>query len=118
MNKTQLQTSTAALVGVAAGFAAAHGWLGLGVGDWTTILGSLVAIGAVVAPAIVTSAKALKDTVGKMPATTVVTDKATADALPDNPDVIAATPEIVAAIKKQTDDPHITGVPYAGATVR
>lgn len=112
MNKTQLQTSTAALVGVAAGFAAAHGWLGLGVGDWTTILGSVVAIGAVVAPAIATRAKALKDTVGQMPATTVVTDKATADALPDNPDVIAATPEIVAAIKKAGD------ASATGATVR
>lgn len=112
MNKTQLQTSTAALVGVAAGFAAAHGWLGLGVGDWTTILGGLAAAGAVVAPAIVTRAKALKDTVGKMPSTTVVTDKATADALPDNPDVIAATPAIVAAIK-QSGDASATG-----ATVR
>jgi hypothetical protein len=116
MNKTQLQTSTAALIGVAAGFAAAHGWLGLGVGDWTTILGALVAAGAVVAPAIVTRATALKDAVGSMPATTVVTDKATADALPDNPNVIAATPEIVAAVKKGSD--ATPGVPYTGATVR
>ena len=36
-----------------------------------------------------------------MPATTVVTDKATADALPDNPDVVAATPEIVAAVSRK-----------------
>jgi hypothetical protein len=72
----------------------------------------VVAIGAVVAPAIATRAKALKDTVGQMPATTVVTDKATADALPDNPDVIAATPEIVAAIKKAGD------ASATGATVR
>jgi hypothetical protein len=103
MNKTQLQTSTAALVGVAAGYAAGHDWLGLGVGDWTTILGSLVAAGTVAVPAIVTRAKALKDAVGKMPLTTVVTDKATADALPNNPDVIAATPAIVAAIKQSGD---------------
>jgi hypothetical protein len=47
-----------------------------------------------------------------MPATTVVTDKATADALPNNPDVIAATPAIVAAIK-QSGDASATG-----ATVR
>ena len=117
MNKTQLQTSTAAFVGVAAGFAAAHGWLGLGIGDWTTILGGLAAAGAVAAPAIMTRAKALKDTVGSMPATTVVTDRATADALPNNPDVIAATPEIVAAIKKASDVPA-PGISYAGATVR
>ena len=112
MNKTQLQTSTAAFVGVAAGFAAGHGWLGLGLGDWTTIFGGLFAAGAVAAPAVVTRAKALKDTVGKMPATTVVTDRATADALPDNPDVIAATPAIVAAIKQSGE------ASPTGATVR
>jgi hypothetical protein len=100
MNKTQLQTTAASLIGVAAGFAAAHGWLGLGVADWTTILGSVAAIGAVVWPVLITRAKSLKDTVGGLPNTTVVTDKATADALPNNPDVIAATPAIVDAIKK------------------
>ncbi len=103
MNKTQLQTTAASLVGVAAGYAAGHGWLGLGVADWTTIMGGAVAIGAVLWPALVTRAESLKDTVGKMPATTVVTDKATADALPNNPDVIAATPAIVAAIKQSGD---------------
>lgn len=100
MNKTQLQTTAASAVAAAAGFAAGHGWLGLGVADWTTIFGSLVAIGAVVWPVIATRAKSLKDTVGHLPATTVVTDKATADSLPNNPDVVAATPELVAAIKK------------------
>lgn len=100
MNKTQLQTTAASLVGVAAGYAAGHGWLGLDVGDWTTIIGGGVAIGAVLWPALVTRAESLKDTVGKMSNTTVVTDKAAADALPNNPDVVAATPEIVAAIKK------------------
>jgi hypothetical protein len=100
MNKTQLQTTAAPIIAIAAGALAAKGWLGLGAADWTTILGSVVAAGAVLWPVIVTRAQSLKDTVGKMPKTTVVTDKATADALPDNPDVIASTPEIVAAIKK------------------
>jgi hypothetical protein len=99
MNKTQLQTTAASLVGVAAGYAAGHGWLGLGVGDWTAVFGAVVAAGSVLWPAVVTRAQSLKDTVGKLPATTVVTDKASADALPDNPDVIAATPAIVAAVK-------------------
>jgi hypothetical protein len=100
VNKTQLQTTAAALVGVAAGYAAGHGWLGLSVGDWTTILTATVTIGAVLWPAIVTRAQSLKDTVGKLPNTTVVTDSASAAALPDNKDVVAATPEIVAAIEK------------------
>ena len=99
-NKTQIQTTLAALVGVAAGFAAGHNWLGLSITDWTTILTAVVAAGSVLWPAVVTRAQSLKDTVGKLPATTVVTDRASAEALPDNKDVVAATPEIVAAIKK------------------
>jgi hypothetical protein len=100
VNKTQLQTTAASLIGVAAGYAAGHGWLGLSVGDWTAVLGAVVAAGSVLWPAIVTRASSLKDTVGNMPATTVVTDAASAAALPDNKDVVAVTPEIAAAIKK------------------
>ena len=100
MNKTQLQTTAASLIGVAAGYAAGHNWLGLNVGDWTTILGGLFAAGAVLWPAVVTRAQSVKDTVGRLKGTTVVTDAASANALPDNKDVVAATPEIVAAIKK------------------
>jgi hypothetical protein len=112
MNKTQLQTTLAPIIAIVAGAFAARGWHGLGTADWTTIIGSLVAAGAILWPAIVTRAQSLKDTVGKMPKTTVVTDSASANALPDNPDVIAATPEIVAAIKKESAAP---GVPYTGA---
>src|SRR5208282_200613 len=100
MNKTQLQTTAASLVGVAAGYAAGHGWLGLSIGDWTTVLTAVVASGAVLWPALVTRAQSLKDTVGHMDKTTVVTDPASAAALPNNKDVIAVTPEIAAAIKK------------------
>jgi hypothetical protein len=46
------------------------------------------------------TSQSLKDTVGKMDKTTVITDLASANALPNNPYVVAATPEIVAAIKK------------------
>lgn len=100
MNNTQAQTGGAALIALGAGFAAGHGWLSLSVTDWTTILTALASAGVVLWPVIQTRAQKLKDSVGKMPATTVVTDKASADALPNNKDVVAATPEIVAAIKK------------------
>lgn len=100
MNSTQIQTTLAPIIAAVAGAFAAKGWLGLGAADWTTILYSLISAAAIAFPAIITRAKALKDTVGKMPATTVITDKASADALPNNPDVIAATPAIVDAIKK------------------
>jgi hypothetical protein len=99
MNKTQLQTTAASLVGVAAGYAAGHDWLGLSVGDWTTVIGAIVAAGSVLWPALVTREQSLKNTVGNMKLTTVVTDEASAKALPDNKDVVAVTPAIVAAIK-------------------
>jgi len=35
----------------------------------------------------------LKITVGNLPKTTVITDQASADALPNNKDVVASTPE-------------------------
>lgn len=99
MNKTQLTTSTAALIGVAAGYAAGQHWLGLGVDAWTSVIGGLVAVGAIVAPAILTRLQSLKDTVGRSGAK-VLTDAASANALPDNPNVIATTPAIAAAVSK------------------
>lgn len=98
-NKTQLQTTAATLVASAAGFAAGHGWLGLDAGTWGTIFTAAVLLGPALWPAVVTRATSLKDTVGKLRNTTVVTDPASAAALPANKDVIAATPAIVAAIK-------------------
>lgn len=99
MNRRQIQTTAASLIGVAAGYAAGHGWLGLGVGDWTTVLTAAFGIVAIVWPPLATRAQALKDTVGRMERTTVVTDAESANALPHNPDVVAATPAIVSAIK-------------------
>lgn len=98
MNKTQLQTTLAPLVGVLAGYLAGAHVLNLSAGDWAIVISSVMAAGAVLWPALVTRATSLKDTVGKMPATTVVTDKASAAALPDNPDVVATTPQIANAV--------------------
>lgn len=98
MNQTQTQTGAAAIIGILAGYAYGHGWLGLSLTDWTTLITALGTIGAVAWPLVAARAKALKDTVGKMPSTTVITDKATAEALPNNPDVIAATPQLAVAV--------------------
>lgn len=100
MNKTQMQTSSASLVGVVAGYLAGHGTFGLSVGDWTVVLGGFMSVASVVWPLIAARATSLKDTVGGLPKTTVITDAASAAALPNNPDVVASTPEIVSAIKK------------------
>jgi hypothetical protein len=99
VNKTQLQATAAPLIAIAAGYAAGHGWLGLDLGSWTVVLGAAAAAGAVLWPALATRAQSLKDTVGNMDKTTVVTDAASAAALPNNKDVVATTPAIVAAIK-------------------
>ena len=99
MNKTQLQTTFAPLVGVAAGYLAGAHILNLSAGDWSIVLGSILAAVSVIWPAIVTRETTLKDTVGNMSHTTVVTDEASAKALPDNKDVVAVTPAIAAAIK-------------------
>lgn len=100
MNKTQLQTTIAPLVAAIAGFLAGKGIFGFDAQTWISILGGIGAVAATVWGGIATRSQALKDTTGALPNTTVVTDKASADALPNNPDVIAATPEIVNAISK------------------
>jgi hypothetical protein len=97
-NSTQVQTTTAALVAGAAGFAAGHGWLGLDAGTWGVLFSALAVFVPAAWPAIVTRATSLKNTVGGMKGTTVITDAVSAAALPNNPDVVAATPAIVAAI--------------------
>lgn len=99
-NSTQVQVGAASVIALAAGFAAGHHWLDLSASDWTTIITAASAVGAILWPVLVTRAKSLKNTVGNLPATTVVTDAASAKALPNNKDVVAVTPEIAAAIKK------------------
>ena len=99
MNGTQVQTTLASLVAGFAGYAAGHGWLGLDAGTWATVAGALVTAGIAVWPAVVTRANSLKNTVGSMKNTTVVTDAASAAALPDNKDVVAVTPSIASAVR-------------------
>lgn len=98
MNSTQVQTTSAALVAGAAGFAAGHGWLGLDAGTWGQVFTAFGVAVVAVWPAVVTRLQSLKNTVGNSGAK-VITDAASANALPDNPNVIAATPAIAAAVK-------------------
>lgn len=98
-NSVQLQTTTATLIGVVAGYAAGQHWLGLDAGAWSTVITAVVIGGPAAFNAFITRARKLKDTVGNMPKTTVVTDAETAKSLP-NPDVVAVTPKIAAAINE------------------
>jgi hypothetical protein len=72
-------------------------------GTWNTLI-STVAVSVVTAVlAYINRPIALKDTVGNMDHTKVITDKASADALPKNDSVIATTPAIEAAVKIATN---------------
>jgi hypothetical protein len=99
MNKTQLQTTLAPLVAAIAGFLAGKGYFGWDAQTWIAVLGGIGSLAAVLWGAFATTSSALKNTTANLPATTVVTDKASADKI-GNKDVVAATPAIVAAIKK------------------
>lgn len=96
-NGTQVQTSLATLLGIAAGYAAGHGWLGLDASTWGQILAAGATVGIAAWPLLATRLKSLKNTVGNSGAI-VVTDRATAQSLPNNPNVISASPELAAQI--------------------
>lgn len=99
MNKTQVQTTSASLVGIAAGFAAGRGWLGLDATSWTTIFGAVAAIVALVWPAVATRLNGIRDTVAKSGDVVVTsTDAAVATS---NRNVVSATPALQAEISKQ-----------------
>lgn len=100
MNKTQIQTTLAPAIAAIAGFLAGKGYFGWDAQTWIAIIGGVATVGATVWGAIAARDNSLKDTVGGMPKTTVVTDAASAAALPNNPDVVPVTPELAAAIKK------------------
>jgi hypothetical protein len=91
MNKTQIQTTLAPLIAAVAGFLAGKGVFGLDAATWATVLGSLATVGAIAWGAAAAHNTALKDTVGGMVNTTVVTDKASAEALPMNAGVVSNT---------------------------
>jgi hypothetical protein len=91
MNQTQFQTTVAPLVAAVAGFLAGKGVFGFDVGTWITVLGGVGTIGAAVWGGLAARKTALASTLGNYHDTTVVTDKATADALPTNSSVVSNT---------------------------
>lgn len=99
-NSTQVQVGASSMIALAAGYAAGHGYLSLSLSDWTTLLTMATVAAPILWPIIKTRAQALKDQTGRLKNTTVVTDAASANALPNNKDVVASTPAIVAAISK------------------
>lgn len=97
MNKTMIMNIVTPLVGALATYLAAKVPL-LDQATWNNLITSIAISGVTAALAYINRPLALKDTVGNMLNTTVVTDKASADALPKNDAVIATTPAITAAV--------------------
>jgi hypothetical protein len=97
MNKTMIMNVLTPLIGTAAAFLASKVPL-LDQATWNTLISSVAISGVTAVLAYVNREQALKDTVGHMAKTSVITDAASANALPNNPDVVAATPAIVAAV--------------------
>lgn len=98
MNKTMIMNVLTPLIGTLATWLASKVPL-LDQGTWNTLISSIAVAGVTAALAYINRPIALKDTVGAMDHTTVVTDAASANALPNNKDVVAVTPAIAAAVK-------------------
>lgn len=99
MNKTMIMNMATPVIATLATYLAAQFPL-LDQVAWNSLITSIAVAGVTGALAYINRPQALKDTVGNMDKTTVVTTAASAEALPNNPDVVAVTPEIAAAIKK------------------
>lgn len=90
MNQTQVQTMLAPLVAAAAAWLASKFPL-LDQATWTALVSATAMAAAMAFIGLITRKANLANTLGKMPDTTVVTDKKTADALPTNGSVVSNT---------------------------
>lgn len=90
MNNTQLQTILAPIIGALAIWLASKFPL-LDPTVWNTLITAIVGAGVAAFMGFITKNTALKNTVGNMSNTVVVTDKASADALPSNNSVVSNT---------------------------
>lgn len=99
MNSTAIKTILTPIFGALATYLATKlNFTGIDAATWNTIVSS-VGFGIVaIIMGLFTKTTTLMDTVGNQPGTTVVTTQANAAALPDNKDVIAATPQVAAAV--------------------
>jgi hypothetical protein len=98
VNELQIKNILTPIIGIVVTWLASKFPL-LDQATWNTLVSSVVfAIVAVILGFFNRTTNVL-DTAGKQPGTTVVTTPQNAAALPNNPDVIAVTPQITAAVK-------------------
>jgi len=100
VNSTNLKAILTPIFGLIATFLATKlNFLNIDQATWNTIVSSIGFGVVTIILGFFTKTTNLMDTVGAQPGTTVVTTPDIANALPNNPDVIAATPQIVSAVK-------------------
>lgn len=101
MTELQIKNILTPIIGIIATWLATKlNFLGLDQATWNTLISSIVFGIVAVVLGYFNRPTNILDAAGSMPNTTVVTTKENADALPANPDVIAATPQVNAAIQQ------------------
>jgi hypothetical protein len=98
MNELQIKNILTPIIGIAVSWLATKFPL-LDQATWNTLVTTFVFAIVTVVLAFFNRTTSVLDVAGKQPGTTVVTTPQMAAALPENPDVIPATPQIVAAVK-------------------
>lgn len=104
MNVTQVMSMITPLIVSAAAWLATQVPL-LDQATWNMLITAIAVAVVTAVLGYLNRSLALKDTVGHMAQTTVVTDPVSANALPKNPDVMAVTPKIAAAINEAKAKP-------------
>jgi len=100
MNSVQIKNVLTPIFGVIATFLATKlNFLGMDQATWNTLVSTIGFAGVSIVLGFFNKTTNLVDVVGNQPGTTVVTTPAIANALPDNKDVIATTPQIASAVK-------------------
>lgn len=98
MNDLQIKNILTPIIGVIVTWLATKFPL-LDQATWNTLVTAVVTTIVAVVLGFFNRTTGVLDTAGKQPGTTVVTTPEIANALPNNPDVIPATPQIAAAVK-------------------
>lgn len=99
MNDINLKAILTPIAAAIAGLLATKlNFLGIDQATWNTMIFTILSTATALILGLFTKTSNVLDTAGSQPGTTVVTTAANAAALPNNKDVIVATPQVVTAV--------------------